>query len=387
VTAFLVFWISAALLAYTYGGYHLLLRAAACCMPGRRSARDGTQRVDARDAPTVAVIVAVYNEERVIARRLENLLALDYPRDRLQIVVASDGSTDRTVEIARRYASSGVAALALPRRGKALAQNDAVAGAHVDIIVFTDADSEFDRRFLRAVVARFREDDRVGCVVGNLAWRGNETATGALRTWYWGLETDLRRVESQLGILAGSTGAGMAVRREVWRPMGGPLDDSDSLTPLDVILQGGRVVFADDAIVHDVPFSSARSEFRAKVRGVSKSVTMILRRWGARESLRHPVITWRLVSHHFLRWLGPFVAVAFVISTVVLAPRGGIYLAAAWLEALVLGLGLLGYLGERSGRRVPVASVVYNFLAINAGMAIGFLAALFRAAKGPWETE
>ena len=146
-------------------------------------------------------------------------------------------------------------------------------------------------------------------------------------------------------------------------------------------------MFAEDAIVHDVPFSSARSEFRAKVRGVSKSVTMILRRWGMRESLRHPVITWRLVFHHFLRWLGPFVAVAFIISTLVLAPRGGVYLAAAWLEAVVLGLGLIGYVGERSGRHIAVASVVYNFLAINAGMAIGFLAALFRAAKGPWETE
>lgn len=387
MTALLVFWISAAVLAYTYAGYHLLLHVAARCMPSRRSTRHAPAAGDDRDAPTVAVIVAVYNEERVIQRRLDNLLALDYPRERLRVVVASDGSTDRTIEIVQRYGSDGVVALALPRRGKALAHNDAVAGERADIIVFTDADSEFDPKFLRAVVARFREDERVGCVVGNLAWRGNDTATGTLRMWYWALETDLRRVESELGILAGSTGAGMAVRRDLWRPMGGPLDDSDSLTPLDVILQGRRVVFAADAIVQDVPFSSARSEFRAKVRGVSKSVTMILRRWGVRESLRYPVITWRLLSHHFLRWLGPFVAVAFVLSTTALLPRGGVYVATAWLEALLLALGLLGYAGERCGRHIPIASVVYNFLAINVGMAIGFLAAMFRAAKGPWETE
>ncbi|HXQ28197.1 MAG TPA: hypothetical protein VN848_02915, partial [Gemmatimonadales bacterium] len=142
-----------------------------------------------------------------------------------------------------------------------------------------------------------------------------------------------------------------------------------------------------DALVYDVPFSSARSEFRAKVRGVSKSIIMITRRWGVREATRHPVITWRLASHHLLRWVAPFVALGLIGATVVLAPRGGVYLAAALLEALVLGLGLVGYVGERRGQRIPVASVVYNFLAINVGMALGVVAALANTARGPWETE
>jgi len=383
-----IFWACAGVLFYTYAGYYLLLRVLVACLPRRRETSAGTPEGGSEpSAPTVAVVVAAYNEERVIGRRIENLLALEYPRDRLRVVVASDGSTDGTLEVARRYAAHGVLALGLPRRGKALAQNDAVAQCREDVVVFTDADSEFDRNFLRAIVRPFLRDGRVGCVVGNLGWRGAETPTGRFQRLYWALETDLRRLESELGILAGATGAGMAVRRDLWRPMSDPIDDSDVGTPLDVILQNRRVVFAEDALVYDVPFSSAGSEFRAKVRATSKSFVIILRRWGVRERLRYPFLTWRLVSHYFLRWLAPFVGVGLIASTAILARQGGVYLAAAVLEGAVLALGFVGYVGERRGRRVPLASVVFNFLAIHVGMALGVLIALAHAAKGPWEPE
>jgi glycosyltransferase involved in cell wall biosynthesis len=384
----LIFWVCAAVVAYTYAGYHLILRLLALLIPGRRAARRGGEdRETLRPLPSVAVIVAVYNEERVIQQRIENLLGVEYPPERLEVIVASDGSTDRTVDLAERYADRGVRVLALPRRGKALAQNDAVAASGAEVVVFTDADSEFDPGFLRAVVRPLMDDRRVGCVVGNLSWKPNPTAAFRVKELYWSLEADLRTLESRLGILAGGTGAGMAVRRDLWRPMRDALDDSDSVTPLDVILQGYRVALAEDARVYDQPFSSAESEYRAKVRGVSKTTIMILRRWPGWAWSRHPIISWRLVSHHFLRWMGPFFMAGLMLATAVLARRRGIYAAAAAVEAAVLALGLVGYLGERAGRRVPVASAMWNILAIHAGMAVGVVLAMGRAAKGPWETE
>ncbi len=361
-----------------------MLRVLATVLP--RTRRLGLPAFAERP-PRMSVVLAAYNEERVIGRRVENLLALDYPRDRLEVIVASDGSTDRTVDIASRFADPGVTVLDLPRQGKALAHNAAVARATGDILVFTDADSEFEPDFLGVVARTFHEDPRVGCVVGNLTWKAESTATARFKNLYWGIETDQRRLESRLGILAGSTGAGMAVRRSLWRPMSGPVDDADSVTPLDVILQGYRVVFAEDARVIDVHFASVRGEMRAKIRGVSKSVVMILRRWGVRGWLAHPVVSWRLVSHHFLRWASPYVLLGLVTSSVFLLDAGPGYRAFAALEAAGAVLAAAGWLAERRQARIAVASTLFTFVAVNVGMGIGLFRGLVNAARGPWEPE
>lgn len=379
-----LFWLSAALIAYTYAGYHLLLGVLAWFAPRRAGFVAARKNLP---LPSASVIVAAYNEERVIAHRIENLLGLDYPRDKLQIVVASDGSTDGTARIAERYGSEGVTVLDLPRAGKALAQNAAAARCSGELIVFTDADSEFDPGFLKAAVASFDEDPRVGCVVGNLSWRDLRSGNAVLKGWYWRFETSLRCLESRLGILAGGTGAGMVLRRSLWRPMTSPLDDTDSVTPLHVVDQGYRVVFAPDARVTDEAFALTRSEYGAKIRGVSKTVDMIWRHWGVRGCVAHPVITWRLVSHHFLRWVSPLIAVVFLVCSALLWRSGGVYTAAAAGEVLLLAIVAVGYVAEKRHVYVSIASPLYSFAAVNAGMGVGFFKAVFRRAKGLWETE
>lgn len=374
-----------AILFYTYAGYHLLLRLVALIAP-RRNARDP-------GAPTawppVTIVIAVHNEEMVIARRLENLLHLDYPREKLEIVVASDGSTDRTNEIARGYSGQGISLLALDRIGKGPAQDTAVASANSEIVIFTDADTEFQTDFVRVVVGHFLREPWVGALAANLKWKIDSASNppSRLRELSWKLETDLRATESRLGLLASASGAAMAFRRALWRPMRRAINDSDSLTPLDVILEGYRVVFAQGAVAYEKPFTSSRSDFRAKARGVSKSVVMIPRRWRTRDWARHPLIAWRTISHHFLRWLAPYVMVAAVLSSLFLFREGAVYQMILLAEAVFTLLAVAGYVAARLQRPLAMASMLSSFVAINAGFALGFLKGVMGAAQGQFETE
>jgi len=379
-----LFWVSVALIFYTYAGYHALLKLISRVI-GPRRPRSSSWR--GGEDPAVSVVVAAYNEERVIEQRIGNLLGLDYPRDKVEIVIASDGSTDRTAELASRFGGEQVRVLELKRRGRAVAHNEGVAAARGEIIVFTDADVIMDPSFIRAVVDRFQGDERVGCVVGKLRWRSDGTPTGAFRAFYWKWETDLKETEGRLGILASGCGPAMAARKALWKPMSDPVDDCDSVTPLDVILQGHRVVFAEEAIAYDVPFGSARGDFKSKVRGVSKTVEMIPRRWGLRGVATHPLITWQLVSHHFLRWLCPFFLAGAMASSWFLAGEGGFYGAVVILEGLAALLLALGYAGERVKRHIKVASGFYSLAVVNAGFAVGVLKGVIGAAQGPYETE
>ncbi|HEV2381485.1 MAG TPA: glycosyltransferase [Terriglobia bacterium] len=386
MTAQLVFWIAIGTLFYTYAGYHLLLKLIASFIPR-------TYALDFASFPgewvTVSIVVAAHNEERVIERRIENLLHLDYPHAKLDLIVASDGSSDRTNEIASSYAGRGVTLLALDRVGKGPAQDIAVARAKGDIVIFSDADTEFAADFANVVAGHFRHDARAGALAANLKWKIASTSNppSRLRELSWKLETDLRETESRLGLLAGVSGAALAFRKELWKPMRLAINDSDSLTPLDVILQGYRVIFARDAIAYEVPFTTAKSDFRAKVRGVSKSMVMIPRRWRPRDWARHPLIAWRTFSHHILRWTAPFAMLTAVLASLFLLRTSIAYQAIVLAEMALALLAVAGYAAARMQKPLAVASMLSSFVVVNAGFALGFLKAVAGAAQGLFESE
>jgi cellulose synthase/poly-beta-1,6-N-acetylglucosamine synthase-like glycosyltransferase len=327
----------------------------------------------------VSVIIAAHNEEERVAARLRNCLAQGYP-SHLEIIVASDGSTDRTVEIAREY--EGVVVLDFPQnRGRAAVQNDAAASARGEIVVFTDAETEFEPDFLARIAAAFA-DPRVGCAVGNLVYREKDTAVGVSEGMYWRFEKKLRQVESDLGILATATGACMAVRRSLWRPLT-PIDDSDFTTPLDVILQGYRVVYVPEAVAYDVPASSMRGEFRTRVRQTSKNLIGTLRRWGLRNWFTHPAVSWGLLSHKILRWMTPFFMAGALAANRFLLDDPFYRLTLA-LQAVFYLLGIVGFVADAFGRRVPLASFVAGFCVACLGMGVGVIKGLFGRAPAAY---
>ncbi len=197
-----LFWLSLLLVGYIYLGYPLLLRVWAAFHPRPARRREIT--------PSVSVIVVAHDEAPRIERRLKNLLALEYPRDRLEIILASDGSTDGTVERSRLYAPEGVTVLAFDsRRGKPAVLNDVVPRARGEIVVFTDARQQFDGDALRALVTAFA-DSRVGAVSGELILRATpdtDTRVGEGIGFYWRYEKFIRWSESRVGSTVGVTGA------------------------------------------------------------------------------------------------------------------------------------------------------------------------------------
>jgi len=330
--------------------------------------------------PLVSIIIAAYNEEKVLARRIQNLLVQDYPKGKMEITVASDGSTDKTVEIARIYEVHGINVLDFKvNRGKAAVQNDAVSVASGEIIIFTDANTMFEKDFLRNMVNYFSEAS-VGCVVGNLVYKTKGTSISKSEGFYWRHEKKLRELESHIGILATATGACMAVRKDLWKDLS-PIDDSDFTTPLDVILQGYKVVYAPNAIAYDEPPSSVKGETKTRIRQTSKNLIGTLRRWGWRGSIKHPFVSWGLLSHKILRWLTPFFMLGAFISNLFLLNEEFFYQALFAGQVAFYILAIIGFIGELFKKRIPVASFIFSFCVANIGMGIGVIKGL--AGKAP----
>ena len=362
----LVFWGSAAVLGWAHGGYGAVIRrwpwsaAPIVAAPG--------------PLPSVTVLLTVHNAAEVLAERLEDLLATDYPRDRLRIVVASDGSSDATVAIAEAFAGRGpITVLALPRGGKSATQTAAMATIDGDIVVMTDADAAFAPDCIRALVAPFA-DPTVGCTTAELLMRDGPGAIAGAQGAYWRAELRLRQAESRLGILAVTSGPAMAVRRGLFRPL--PEDvGEDCIVPLDVVRQGYRVVHVATAIAHDQMNHDAGRELRARIRMTARNWIGTWRHPALLAPWRHPGYALALWSHKLLRWLGSLaLAAMLLVGAGALVGGAGLTVPALFLVA-VAGLGVVGAIGDARGRRVPVAASVYGFLLANLGFALGLLRA------------
>ena len=358
-----VFWVSAFLIAYTYVGYAawLWLQAQLFPWPVMRM----------RQELPISIVMVVRNEERVLEDKLGNLLSLDYSPELCQIVIVSDGSTDRTEEILREHVDNPRVQVVMNQlsRGKASGLNDAFNLAHGDLVIFTDARQKIEPGALRVLAESFADPD-VGCVSGELMLGDLDSGeTGRGMGLYWRIEKQVRELEAASGSVVGATGALYAVRRDLLSavPEGTILDDV--YIPLQVVKQGKRVVFEPRARAWDSPDLGGGLEFARKVRTLSGNYQLVqLMPWVL--SGQNPVL-FRFVSHKLLRLVAPFaLALMFIASLWLKAP---FYRVALILQLAFYGLGVVAL--ARLLKRGPLAraaDAAATFVLLNTAAVVAF---------------
>jgi cellulose synthase/poly-beta-1,6-N-acetylglucosamine synthase-like glycosyltransferase len=320
-----VFWVSAGLLLYTQLGYPVLLAALARARRPVRFAWPGD-----RPLPTVSVIVAAYAEEPVIGERVANLLALAFPREQLEVIVACDGSPDRTAERARDAGADLV--LELPRGGKVLAQDAAVERARGEIVAFTDANARWREDALIQLLAPFA-DDRVGYVCGRVELLGEDGTNQ--EGLYWRYELALRAWESRLRSVTGGNGAIYATRRDAYLVVD-PIMGHDLSFPFNVVKRGRLALYNPRAVSSEKMVPTIEGEFARKRRMMAHTWPIVVR--GGMLSPRgyDPLYALMIFSHRILRYSSPLLHLAALGTSIALIGRGWVYLAAVVIQAVVL---------------------------------------------------
>lgn len=353
-----VFWGAVASVAYAYVGFPALLaiRSVVRPRPWRRS--EGHR-------PTVTVVIAAHNEEAAIGAKVANVLGLDYPADRLDCVVASDGSADGTVAAAIRAGGDRTVVLDLPRSGKAVALNHGVEVASGEIVVFTDANSHLDDDAVTRLVAPFA-DPAVGGVAGDQRYQADGDTGADGERAYWNLDRWLKMAESRAGNVISATGALYAVRRDLTRPIPDGVTDDFAMST-GVIDQGRRLVFEPKAVAWEPPSPALGGEYRRKVRVMTRGFRSVILRRRLLDPRRSGFYAVQLLSHKVLRRLVALPLLVALAASVPLRRRSPLYALALAAQVVVHGLGLAGVVlsGTAAGRRRAL-SIPAFFTMVNA---------------------
>ena len=361
----IIFWISACVLGYVYIGYPLVvyLYSVVFAKPLNRGQIE----------PTVTILITAFNEESSIREKLENTLAIEYPREKLEILVASDGSTDRTDEIVPEMADRGVKLFRQEGRvGKTITQNNAVERATGEIVLFSDATTQYSPDVLRQLLPAFA-DKGVGCVAGRLVYVDEaETNIGAGAKSYWNYETFIKTAESRACSLIGASGCLYAVRRSAYRPMYAEAC-SDFLICTELFRQGLRSVFEPAAVCFEHTNRQAGDEFRMRVRVISQTYTDLWRNADMLNPLKSGFYAIELLSHKVLRYAVPtFLAAAF-FSNALLARSSEFFTLTISVQGAFYSMALAGWLMEKAGRRVTFLVIPLYFVLSNLASVSAFI--------------
>lgn len=374
----IIFWVSILLLGYTHIGYPMLLWALA-----KRCKREN---VLSRYEPLVSVLVVVYNEADRIQKRLDNLLALDYPQHRLEIILACDGCDDKTTLLALKYQRAGIVVVTFNRRrGKSAVLNDLIPRASGDIVVFADARQRFNKNALLALTAHFA-NPKVGAVSGELILTNDDldgSSVGEGVGFYWKYEKFIRRAESRVDSTVGVTGAIYALRRELFKTIPPDTILDDVLIPMQIVRRGYRVVFEPGARAFDYAAATAKEEFTRKVRTLAGNFQLFFReRW-----LLNPLANrlWlQTLSHKVFRLLSPLaLAVSFIGNLFLLDQPFYYFTIAAQLIFYVAALG--GYFIRDSHKKNRLLNIAYAFCLLNWAVVVGFVRYINGHQKVTWE--
>lgn len=357
------------MILYTWGLYPLLLKLLA-------TIRRPTPPPDFGPWPSASVVLAVHNEEALIDGALADLLALDYPLDRIEFLVVSDGSTDATEDKVRAHAAADarIRLLPRPRGGVTEALAEGVAAARNEVIVRTDAETRHRCDYLRRLLRHYR-DPGVGGVGGAFTF-ANLGETGITRNegLYWKFEMFLRKVESDLGLLSTASSAALSFRRELFERFS-PVYSEDVVIPKLIVKRGYRMVQEPQAVAYEVMPPDIRVEYGRRKRMVVRGITGILSPEGAFSPIEHPGHWWSIVSHKLLRWFTPFGMAGSFLSSITLA-RQRLYGLAALGHALFYACAAAGYALERRGCHIRVFSAAFSFCLANVAFAVGLIEAL-----------
>jgi cellulose synthase/poly-beta-1,6-N-acetylglucosamine synthase-like glycosyltransferase len=374
-----MFWLCAFALGYTYAGYPILL-----LIMSRLRSRE-VRRADF--APAVTVIVTAYNEERDLAAKLENTLALDYPRELLEIIVASDCSTDRTDEIARTFGERGVRLVRQSQRlGKTAAQNMAVAEARGEIILFSDATSLYEPDVLRVMMPSFA-DPTVGCVAGRLIYVDPaDSRIGRGARSYWGYETFLKEHESRIFSLIGASGCLYAVRRSAYVPLYAEAC-SDFIIATKMVEQNLRAVYEPAAVCTEETNRRSDKELKMRVRVIAQTFTDLWRHRAMMNPFRSGFYAVQLFSHKVMRYAVPLFLLAILATSASLARYSVLY-SVVFVSQLACYLSALGaWLLERAGIHSRMLALPQYFVLSNIAALIAFIQFLRGERYAHWETN
>ncbi len=378
-----VFWLLVGLLFYAYAGFPALVIAVGSLR--RRTVRRRPE------TPAVTVIVAAFNEERDIQARIDNLLELDYPAQSLTLIIASDGSTDKTESIVSSFAERDdrVQLLRLPRRGKAFALASAAAAAKGEILVFSDANTLFRPDAVRNLVSLFG-DPSIGGVAGNTVYDVKKTEDAGVQgeEAYWSYDKWLKRMESMTGSIVSAHGGIYAIRRELFPKTIDPSVTDDFAISTEVVARGYRLVFDPDAIAFEPVAPRADLEFRRKVRLMTRGLRGVVRRRALLNPFCYGFYSVVLFSHKVLRRLVPVFLLLLLVTSLALSWNGTLQRAGLALQLTFYGLALLGMLLRfRHIGRSKLLYVPFFFCMANAAALVALLKLLRGEKISFWQTH
>lgn len=372
-----IFWILILLIVYTYFGYALLIPIIGLFVK---------RPVDRRDiTPRVTFLITAYNEEKNIRKKLTEVLALDYPREQLEVMVASDGSTDRTDDIVREFSGQGVVLKRVEGRvGKTATQNEAVKAATGDVIIFSDATTVYEKDAIRMLVRNYN-DPEVGAVSGRYEYvnpTGAPVGTGSIL--FWKYENFIKSMQTRIRTISGCCGCIYSVRKAAYVPLPGDII-SDLVEPLMVIRRGYRVVFEQEAIAYEETTEKSHEEFRMRIRVITRAMRGILFARGLLNPFRFPFVSFQLISHKVLRWLIPFFLIGLLAANAFLLDRQ-FYVIIFALQVAFYLLALAGLAADRMGKKFKPAAVPLYFCIVNTASLIAFFKTLAGQKMVTWET-
>jgi cellulose synthase/poly-beta-1,6-N-acetylglucosamine synthase-like glycosyltransferase len=320
---------------------------------------------------SVSIIISAYNEETVIEEKILNTLALDWPKDKMEILIGDDGSSDRTVEIAAKFSEARLIKKE-KNEGKAAMLNTLRCIAKGEILLFSDANTMLESSVLKNLAPEFA-DENVGCVCGLLKLKAKSSSLSEMESFYWKGESRLKALESCFGAVMGSNGALYAIRSELYPelPTHKTVMDDFYITA-KILMQNRACVFCEAAVAYETASAAKYGEFNRKVR-IGRANFNFLFRFLPLLNPLHPVKAYMFFSHKLLRWLCPFLLIAIFISSVLLINEHIFYMAFFALELLFVFAAFLG-----------VRACSY-FLSMNAALFIGFCKSFFREKGGAWE--
>jgi len=369
-----IFWTAVGLLFYGFVGYPLLM-----ALFGGRHPQAAEELPE---LPTVSLLIAAHNEDVVIRDKLNNALALDYPEEKLEILLGSDGSSDGTNEIAASFTSPRIQFFAFQkRRGKPSVLNDLAKQASGDVLMLCDANVMFDAQSLRLLVAHFA-NPKIGAVTGDVRIASCDADFGEGESLYYQVERRIQLGESYTGSVMGVDGGMYVLRRELFKPLLPQALNDDFVLSMQVIQCGCRIAYEPAAFANETSTPTARQEWRRRVR-VSAGAIQLLK-WCCWPPLTRPIELWQFASHKFLRWLTPFLLVCLLVSNIAVASVHWVYQVSLGLQIALYVIAAAATVSLRF-RESKLGGIPFYFVMSYIAMVVGMFHGLLNRQQVKWK--